>query len=90
MKIYKDVRGSMENVASVEVNVDTVYVRNNIKRIVEDDFEGWEYDEIQYDKNEYIEKLSNEEDIGTMAILLSLALSELDMLKMMIEGCKNE
>ena len=86
MKIYKDVRGSMKNVPSVEVNVDTVYVRNNIKRIEEDDFEGWEYDEVQYDKNEYIESLTNEEDSGMLALMVSMLMSEVDMLKMMIGG----
>lgn len=86
MKIFQGVRSTAKNIPSIEVNVDTVYVRNNIERVEEMEFSGWEYDEIQYDKDKYIEKLSNEEDIGTMAILLSLALSELDMLKMMIGG----
>lgn len=86
MKIFQGVRSTAKNVPSIEVNIDTVYVRSDIKRVEEMEFSGWEYDEIQYDKDKYIEKLSNEEDIGTMAILLSLALSELDMLKMMIGG----
>nr|WP_259545017.1 hypothetical protein [Heyndrickxia oleronia] len=44
----------------LEINVDTVYVRSNITRIETEDFTGWEYDEIQYDKNEYIEMISTE------------------------------
>ena len=64
MKTYIKVRGSMEIVPPIEVNIDTVYIRSNILRIDEVDvdmmkgFKGWEYDEIQYDKNEYIENMS--------------------------------
>lgn len=50
----------MENVPSIEVNVDMVYVRSNIKRIEEPDFSGWEYDEIQYNKDNYIEEIATE------------------------------
>lgn len=60
MKIIKSVRGTMENVPSIEVNVDMVYVRSNIKRIEEPDFSGWEYDEIQYNKDNYIEEIATE------------------------------
>lgn len=58
MKVYKNVRGSMKEVPNTEVNVDTVYVRSNVVRIEEEYFTGWQYDEIQYDKNTYIEMLS--------------------------------
>lgn len=69
MKIFKNIRGSMKNVPSIEVNVDTVYIRSNIVAIDEQDFKGWEYDEIQYDKNNYIELISkkNEELEGELA-----------------------
>ena len=55
MKTYTKIRGSMEIVPNIEVNVDTVYVRSNIVAVNESDFTGWEYDEVQYGKNEYIE-----------------------------------
>ena len=55
MKAYSKIRGTMEVVPNIEVNVDTVYVRSNIVAVNESDFTGWEYDEIQYGKNEYIE-----------------------------------
>lgn len=58
MKVFKGVRGTMLNVPHIEVNVDTVYVRTNIKRVEEVEFSGWEYDEIQYNKNNYIEHIS--------------------------------
>ena len=50
----------MEVVPNIEVNVDTVYVRSNIVVVNESDFKGWEYDEVQYGKNEYISKVSSE------------------------------
>lgn len=60
MREYKGVRGTMESVPSIEVNVDTVYVRSNVVRIEEENFLGWEYDEAQYDVKEYIELISKE------------------------------
>ena len=86
MKVYQNVRGSQKQVPQVEVNKDTVYIRSNIERIEEDDFTGWEYDEVQYPIQQYIEKLTNEEDLSAVAMLLSITLSEVDMLKSMIGG----
>ena len=86
MKILQYVRSTAKNIPSVEVNVDTVYVRSDIQRIEEMEFSGWEYNEIQYNKDKYIEKLTNEEDLGAIAMLLSTTLSEVDMLKSMIGG----
>lgn len=60
MKLYNQVRGTMDIVPNIEVNRDTVYVRSNIIRIETGDFTGWEYDEIQYGKDEYITKISEE------------------------------
>ena len=59
MKIFQNVRSTAEYVPSIEVNIDTVYVRNNIKRVEEVEFSGWEYDEIQYDKDSYIEQIND-------------------------------
>ena len=86
MKVFQNVRSTAENIPSIEVNVDTVYVRSDIKRVEEMEFSGWEYNEVQYTKDKYIEKLTNEEDLGAMAMLLSITLSEVDMLKSMIGG----
>lgn len=80
MRVYKKIRGTQEHVPAVEVNIDTVYIRSNIKRIEEEDFIGWEYDEVQYDKNKYIEQLTNEEDAGILALMVSMLMSEIDML----------
>lgn len=86
MKQYLNVQSSMESVPAIEVNVDTVYVRTNIKRIEEEDFIGWEYDEVQYPLREYIENLSNVEDSGMLALMVSMLMSEVDMLKAQIGG----
>lgn len=86
MKVFQNVRSTATNIPSVEVNVDTVYVRNEIKRVEEDDFIGWEYNEIQYPLQEYIETLANEDDAGMLALMVSVLMSEVDMLKMMIGG----
>jgi len=80
VRVYKKIRGTQEHVPAVEVNIDTVYIRSNIKRIEEEDFTGWEYDEVQYDKNKYIEQLTNEEDAGILALIVSMLMSEIDML----------
>ena len=70
------VRGSMETVSSIEVNVDTVYVRTNIIPIDSVEFKGWEYDEIQYTKDEYIELVAKEnailKDTADMLVLSSI------------------
>ena len=70
------VRGSMETVSSIEVNVDTVYVRTNIIPIDSVEFKGWEYDEIQYTKDEYIELVAKEnaifKDTVDMLVLSSI------------------
>ena len=79
------VRGTQKNVKTVEVNVDTVYVRRDIKRIEEEDFEGWEYDEETYSTKEYIEKLTNSDDTQSIAFLISMLMSEVDFLRMQID-----
>lgn len=86
MKIFQGVRGTQKQVPYIEVSKDTVYVRTNIERVEEDEFKGWQYDEIQYEKNEYISKLTNEEDTGLLALLVSLLMTEVDMLKSMVMG----
>lgn len=63
MKEILNVRGSQINKPlKLEVNKDTVYLRTNIQRIEEEDFVGWQYDEVQYDLKEYIELIGNENE----------------------------
>jgi hypothetical protein len=57
MIIRNGVRGTMNNVPEVEINFNTVYVRTNIVRIEEAEFNGWQYDETEYTQSEYIDIL---------------------------------
>ncbi len=76
----KKVRGSMETVPAIEVGKSRVRVRSNIVRIETEDFIGWEYDEVVYKKDEYIGLLTNEEDSGMMAMMISMLMGEIDTL----------
>lgn len=80
------VRGSMEVVPPIEVNVDTVYIRTNVVRIEEEEFTGWEYDELQLPLREYLSQLTNIQDSQTLALLVSLLMSEVDMLKAQVSA----
>lgn len=80
----KKVRGSQKEVPPLEVNIDTVYTRSNITVIDESDFKGWEYDEIQYQKDEYIELISetmaNESDNASEMMLdIDFRLSNIEL-----------
>lgn len=65
---FKDVRGSQEFISEIEFNVDTIYIKTNIKKVKEIDEhtqeirEFWEYDEKQYTFNEYVALLSAKVD----------------------------
>lgn len=59
MREYKNAQGTMAVVKLVEFNVDTVYVRSNVKRIRTEYFDCWEYDEIQYTYQEWAEVQHN-------------------------------
>lgn len=85
MKIYNKVRGTMSNVPNIEVNKDTVYIRSNIVQVNEQNFKGWEYDEVQYDVKEYIGNLTTTQDTQSMAMLISLLMSEVDFLKQRLD-----
>ncbi|MGA4517188.1 hypothetical protein ACPA0F_07860 [Solibacillus silvestris] len=60
MREFLKVRGTQTEVPEIEVNVDTVYVRRNIKWIEPEGekFVGWEYDEEQYTVGEFSEYLA--------------------------------
>lgn len=63
VKQYLNVRGTQLDVPNLEVNVDTVYIRNNIERIESEKFTGWQYDEIQYTLREYQELIGNKSSV---------------------------
>lgn len=64
MKFFKNVQGSQKVVEPIEINVDTVYIRENITKITNsDEKEIWQYDEKQLSLAEYLKELvpSNQE-----------------------------
>lgn len=80
----KNVRGSQDAVPELEVNIDTVYVRSNIAAIDEPNFKGWEYDEIQYKKDEYIELMSKKAesenaDVSEMILDIDFRVSNIEL-----------
>ena len=62
MIVREKVSGTMQTVPTVEVNIDTVYLRDNIIKIpATSDFpEHWEYRETQMTLQEYIDYLRND------------------------------
>ena len=82
MKMYNDVRSTAERIPSIEVNVDTVYIRTNIVKIDEEDFEGWQYDEVQYQKDRYIEMISEENN----DLKQRIEATDMALMQIMMEG----
>lgn len=72
MKEISNVRGTQKDILELEVTEYIVYVRKNIHKInvliMDETITMWEYDEIQYTKNEYIEYLSRQIDLMQKAI----------------------
>lgn len=60
------VQGTQVVVEPVEVGKTTVYVRTNIKRIETTEFKGWEYDEEQIAKDDFIANLQQENELLKM------------------------
>jgi len=83
--IFMKVRGTQNDVKTVDVNVDTVYIRSNITRIETNDFTGWEYDEQRFQIRDYIQNLANNVDTQSIAMLLSIIIGEVDTLRSRIE-----
>ena len=73
MKELKNVQGSQEHVDGLEFNIDTIYVRNNIRRekfvdeATKESYECWMYDEIQYTYDEYVVILNSKVDKANSA-----------------------
>ena len=63
MKEFNDVESSMNIVPELEINVDTVYLRSNVREFERDGVILKKYDEVQMTKDEYIEKIAKEKDI---------------------------
>ena len=92
----KGVRGTQIKVPTLEVNVDTVYLRDNIiEKYDEDRNKYWEYDEIQLTLSEYFKNIipENEKAIGELSLLFSTYQSQVDEalaeLSILIGGISN-
>lgn len=94
---YKKVQSTqIEEIPKLEINIDTVYLRDNIQKKA--DSEGnpfWEYDEIQLSLMEYFKKIfpDNENAIGELSLLFLSYQSQVDSalaeLSIMIGGTNN-
>lgn len=66
MVTYENVRSTAVSVEEIERDEHSIYVRSNIQRIDEEDtemnpgFHGWQYDEVVYTKDEYIDRLDRQ------------------------------
>jgi len=79
MTEYKNVQGTQSTVPSLEINVDTVYIRTNIQDIHTEEMPVlWQYDEIQMTIEEYLKQAVPEnQDIADESIAeLSMAFAE--------------
>ena len=63
MREIKDVESSVDIVAGLEIDVDTVYIRSNIRDFEREGVSLKKYDEIQMTKNEYIASLQDSIDV---------------------------
>lgn len=65
MQEFKNVHGTQTKVEGIEFNVDTIYIRTNIRRekevdeITQREMEYWIYDEIQLNVMEFVEMLNS-------------------------------
>ena len=82
----KRVKGSQESVPYIEIGKSHVYIRTNVDRIEEDEFSGWEYDEIVVPIHEYVSSLASQGEIDTVAILIISLMREIDELRNMVGG----
>lgn len=92
----KQVHGTQEKVLPLELNVDTVYIRDNITQQIDE--EGklfWEYDEKQLTFEEYFRQIipENEQAVVELSTLFSLYQSQVDSaiaeLTMLLGGITN-
>ena len=77
----KSVKGTQLYVPRIEINIDTVYIRENIKeKYDQENHRYWEYDEIQLSIPEYFKSIipENEKAIGELSLLFSSYQAQVD------------
>lgn len=81
---YKQIHGTQEKVEPIEMNYNTIYIRNNIKQ----DEEGWVYDEIQMSLQEYLSQIipQNQETTDEAIAELSMLLVSFNNRLLTLEG----
>lgn len=96
MKTIKNVQGTQTTVPALEINVDTVYKRDNIIKLTDENGRYyWQYDETQMTLNEYFKTIipNNENAIGELSILFATYQTQIDNalaeLSILIGGIKN-
>ena len=64
MRKINNVMGDYQQAQPIIVGKDTIYIHSNIQEHVDDkDLVYYTYDEIQYDKDEYLLKIFNENEL---------------------------
>lgn len=85
MKDVGIVQGSEAQAKDIIISVDTVYVHSDIKKVQkkdEKDPDVWEYHEVQYGKDEYIELIAEKnKTLEKQVTDTQLALTELYEMK---------
>lgn len=81
MIIRKNVKCGNQMPSILEINVDTVYKRNNIHPYTDSNGnEGYEYDEIELTTTEYLREIypQNEQAVGELGILIATFQAQTD------------
>ena len=68
MKTYKNTRSTIKPISDTELLETKVFLYRNIHEITEDEFTGYEFDMIEYDKDEYIQSIKSRNDELTEAV----------------------
>lgn len=79
MVTIKGVQGSLEASAPLIVGLTTVYVHSNVEKVLDEEGQEtglYKYDEIQYEKDEYIKLMSEADATNRADIDYLLLLSE--------------
>lgn len=79
MKFIANVTGSKEQAKPIIVGKDTVYVHSNIREVEIDGIQMYQYDEWQYGKDEYIEKISTQNDTSLMDLDFRMTMLEMGL-----------
>ena len=96
MEYFKNVRGTQLTVPTIELGASTVYIRDNIKQIKDEEGNDcWEYNEKQLSLEEYFRQIipQSEDAIGEISQMFALYQAQTDEaiaeLSILIGGANN-